>query len=63
FIKKNNCNTGWINLDKIKQAQEQFAKHVHKQNTIKRLEDYTKVQDQKISQLHAMLTLMRQEVE
>ncbi|WP_084387543.1 hypothetical protein [Francisella sp. TX07-6608] len=60
-VDKNNGNTGWINLDKLKQAQEKFAKYVHKQNAIKRLEEYTKVQDQKISQLHAMMTQMRQE--
>ncbi|MDE5018955.1 hypothetical protein NAI67_13180, partial [Francisella tularensis subsp. holarctica] len=29
--------------------------------TINRLEEYTKVQDQKISQLHAMMTQMLQE--
>ncbi|MDE4963445.1 hypothetical protein NAI36_09590, partial [Francisella tularensis subsp. holarctica] len=58
---KNNGNTGWINLDKLKQAQEKFANHVHKQYTIKRLEEYTKVQDQKISQLHAMMTQLLQE--
>ncbi|MDE5018897.1 hypothetical protein NAI67_12775, partial [Francisella tularensis subsp. holarctica] len=60
-VYKNNCNTGWINLDKLKQSKEKFAKHVHKQNTIKMLEEYTKVQDQKISQLQAMMTQMRQE--
>ncbi|MDE4978097.1 hypothetical protein NAI52_10065, partial [Francisella tularensis subsp. holarctica] len=31
-VDKNNGHTGWINLDKLKQAQEKFAKHVHKQN-------------------------------
>ncbi|APC91846.1 MULTISPECIES: hypothetical protein [Francisella] len=60
-VDKNNGNTGWISLDKLKQAQEKFAKYIHKQNTIKRLEEYTKIQDQKIAQLHAMMMQMHQE--
>lgn len=32
-----------------------------KQNTIKGLEEYTKVQDQKIAQLHAMMMQMQQD--
>ena len=60
-VDKNNGATGWISLDKLQQAQEKFAKYVHKQNSIKRLEEYTKVQDQKIAKLHAMMMQMQQE--
>ena len=60
-VDKNNGDTGWISLDKLKQTQENFAKYMHKQNRIKRLEEYTKVQNQKIAQLHAMMMQMQQD--
>ena len=60
-VDKNNGDTGWISLDKLKQTQEKFAKYMHKQNTIKRLEEYMKVQNQKIAQLYAMMMQMQQD--
>lgn len=60
-VDKNNGDTGWISLDKLKQTQEKFVKYMHKQNTIKGLEEYTKVQNQKIAQLHAMMMQMQQD--
>ena len=60
-VDKNNGDTGWISLDKLKQTQEKFAKYMNKQNTIKRLEEYTKVQNQKIVQLNAMMIQMQQD--
>lgn len=58
-VDKNNGDTGWINLDKLKQTKEKFTKYMHKQNTIKGLEEYTKVQYQKIAQLHAIMMQMQ----
>lgn len=58
-VSEKDGKTGWISLDQLKQSQQKYAKVMHKKNTIKRLAEYTKLQDQKIVQLQTMMMQMQ----
>jgi hypothetical protein len=60
-VNKTNGDTGWVSLDQLKQAQQKYASYMQKKDTIKKLVEYTAVQDQKIAQLHAMMIQMQKE--
>ncbi|WP_150467734.1 SH3 domain-containing protein [Francisella sp. SYW-9] len=60
-VNKANGSTGWVSLDQLKQAQQKYASYMQNKDTIKKLVEYTAVQDQKIAQLHAMMMQMQKE--
>lgn len=60
-VNKEDGKTGWVDLAQLKESQEKYAKYMHTKNTVKRLEAYTKIQDQKIAQLNAMMMQMQKE--
>ncbi|AIT10192.1 hypothetical protein LO80_09570 [Candidatus Francisella endociliophora] len=60
-VDKTNGETGWVNLDQLKKAQEKYTKYMHKKASMKKLVKYIQLQDQKIVQLQTMMMQMQKE--
>lgn len=53
--------TGWVNLEQLKNAQQKQAQYQHKNATIDNMVKYIQLQDQKIIQLQtAMMQMQKQ---
>ncbi len=70
FCKENNwCevvnqkdgSTGWISLDELKKAQEQYSTVIEKRNDFNQLSQFVQLQDQKIIQLQTVIMRMQKE--
>ncbi|AXA34224.1 hypothetical protein [Francisella adeliensis] len=60
-VDNRNGNTGWINLEKLKESQQKYNQVMQKNANIDRLVQYVGLQDKKIVQLQQMIMQMQKE--
>lgn len=53
--------TGWVNLEQLKNAQQKQAQYQHKNATIDNMVKYIQLQDQKIIQLQSAMMQMQKQ--